>query len=34
MKLALRDDPLIAQDEFRLVSAAGHNDLTTRFNLG
>ena len=34
VKLALRDDPLIAQDEFRLVSAAGHNDLTARFNLG
>jgi ribonuclease G len=34
VKLALRDDPLIAQDEFRLVSAAGHNDLTSRFNLG
>ncbi|HEV7589936.1 MAG TPA: Rne/Rng family ribonuclease [Longimicrobium sp.] len=34
VKLALRDDPLIAQDEFRLISAAGHNDLTSRFNLG
>ncbi|MFL5542695.1 MAG: ribonuclease E/G, partial [Longimicrobiaceae bacterium] len=34
VKLALRDDPLIAQDDFRLVSAAGHNDLTGRFNLG
>jgi ribonuclease G len=34
VKLALRDDPLIAQDDFRLVSSAGHNDLTARFNLG
>jgi ribonuclease G len=34
MKIALRDDPLIAQDDFKLVSAAGHTDVTGRFNLG
>lgn len=34
IRLALRDDPLIAQDDFRLVSAAGQSDVTARFNLG
>jgi ribonuclease G len=34
LRLALRDDPLIAFDEFKLVSAAGHTDVTGRFNLG
>src|SRR4051812_36086066 len=34
LKLALRDDPLIAQDEFKLVSGVGHQDVTSRFSLG
>jgi ribonuclease G len=34
LKVALRDDPLIAQDDFRLLSAGAHTDLTAKFNLG
>ncbi|HEX8246334.1 MAG TPA: Rne/Rng family ribonuclease, partial [Longimicrobium sp.] len=34
MKIALRDDPLTPQDEFKLVSAVSHQDMSTRFNLG
>jgi ribonuclease G len=34
MKIALRDDPLTPQDEFRLVSAVSHQDMSTRFDLG
>jgi ribonuclease G len=34
MKIALRDDPLAAQDEFRLISAVSHQDISAKFNLG
>ncbi|MBV9111131.1 MAG: Rne/Rng family ribonuclease [Gemmatimonadetes bacterium] len=34
MRLALRDDPLIAQDEFKLVSGVTHQDVSAKFNLG
>ena len=34
LRVALRDDPLIAQDDFRLVAAGSHQDLTAKFNLG
>jgi Ribonuclease G/E len=34
VKIALRDDPLVAQDEFRLLATVGHQDLTQKFNLG
>ncbi|HEU4452037.1 MAG TPA: Rne/Rng family ribonuclease [Longimicrobium sp.] len=34
LRVALRDDPLIAQDDFRLVSAGSHQDLTGKYNLG
>jgi len=34
MKIALRDDPLIAQDDFRLLSAVSHQDVSGKFNLG
>ena len=34
MKVALRDNPLLPQDDFKLVSAVSHQDVSTRFNLG
>jgi ribonuclease G len=34
MKIALRDDPLAAQDEFKLISAVSHQDISGKFNLG
>jgi len=34
MKIALRDDPLAAQDEFRLISAVSHQDISAKFSLG
>jgi len=34
VKLALRDDPLVAQDDFKLVTAGGHQDISARYNLG
>ncbi|HEX6750704.1 MAG TPA: Rne/Rng family ribonuclease [Longimicrobium sp.] len=34
MKIALRDDPLAAQDAFRLISGVSHQDVSSRFNLG
>lgn len=34
VRLNLRDDPLMQPDEFRLVSAATHQDLTPRYALG
>ncbi|HET7462834.1 MAG TPA: Rne/Rng family ribonuclease [Longimicrobium sp.] len=34
MKVALRDNPLLPQDDFKLVSAVSHQDVSGRFNLG
>jgi ribonuclease G len=34
MKIALRDTPLLPQDDFKLVSAVSHQDVSPRFNLG
>ncbi|MEX2582200.1 MAG: Rne/Rng family ribonuclease [Gemmatimonadota bacterium] len=34
MKLNLRDDPLMQQDEFRLLAGPGRQDVTQRFALG
>jgi ribonuclease G len=34
MKLNLRDDPLMQQDEFRLLAGAGRQDVTQKFALG
>jgi hypothetical protein len=34
MKIALRDDPLTPQDEFKLVSAVTHQDVSAKYNLG
>jgi len=34
MKIALRDTPLLSQDEFKVVSAVSHQDISSRFNLG
>ena len=34
LQLALRDDPLMQQDEFRLISGTTHQDLTQRFTAG
>ena len=34
MKIALRDTPLLSQDDFKLVSAVNHQDVSSRFNLG
>ena len=34
LKLNLRDDPLMQQDEFRLLSGAGRQDVTQRYALG
>ena len=34
MKIALRDDPLTAQDEFKLVSAVTHLDVSAKYSLG
>lgn len=34
IQLNLRDDPLMQQDEFRILSSTSHQDLTQRFALG
>lgn len=34
MKIALRDTPLLPQDDFKLVSAVSHQDVSSRFNFG
>ena len=34
LQLTLRDDPLMQPDEFRLLSGAGHQDVTQRYALG
>jgi len=34
MKVALRDNPLLPQDDFKLVSAVSHQDISARFSLG
>lgn len=34
LRLSLRDDPLMLQDEFRLLAGAGKHDVTQRFALG
>jgi ribonuclease G len=34
LQLNLRDDPLMQQDEFRLLAGAGHQDVTQRYALG
>jgi ribonuclease G len=34
LQLILRDDPLMQQDEYRLLSGAGHQDVTQRYALG
>jgi Ribonuclease G/E len=34
MRIALRDNPLLSQDDFKLVSAVSHQDVSSRFNLG
>ena len=34
LKIALRDDPLVARDDFRLISASSQQDLGAKFNLG
>ncbi|HYJ80926.1 MAG TPA: Rne/Rng family ribonuclease [Longimicrobiaceae bacterium] len=34
LKVVFRDDPLMAQDDFKLISAGSHQDLTARFSLG
>jgi hypothetical protein len=32
--LAMRDDPLLQQDEIRLVATATQQDVSARYNLG
>jgi len=34
MKVALRDNPLLPQDDFKLVSAVSHQDISAKFSLG
>jgi ribonuclease G len=34
LALALRDDPLMQQDEFRLLAGTGHQDVTQKYALG
>ena len=34
LQLVLRDDPLVQPDEFRVLSASGHQDLSSRYALG
>ncbi|HEX5726374.1 MAG TPA: Rne/Rng family ribonuclease [Longimicrobiaceae bacterium] len=34
LSLTLRDDPLVAQDDFRLIALPQQTDVTTRYNLG
>ncbi|HEX2205630.1 MAG TPA: Rne/Rng family ribonuclease [Longimicrobium sp.] len=34
LKLGLRDDPLIQQDDFRLIAAGSQQDVSGKFNLG
>ena len=34
LQLNLRDDPLMQQDEFRLLAGSGHQDVTQRYALG
>ena len=34
VQVALRDDPLMQPDEFRVLSANGHQDLSARYALG
>lgn len=34
LQLALRDDPLMQQDEFRLISGTGRRDVTQKYALG
>ncbi|HYH79539.1 MAG TPA: Rne/Rng family ribonuclease, partial [Longimicrobium sp.] len=34
MKVALRDNPLLPQDEFKLVSAVSHQDLSSKYSFG
>ena len=34
LQLNLRDDPLMLQDEFRLLAGPGRQDVTQRFALG
>ena len=34
LQLNLRDDPLMQQDEFRLLAGPGHQDVTQKYALG
>ena len=34
LQLTLRDDPLMAQDSFRLLAGSGHQDVTQRYAVG